>query len=61
MDRDAESRAFRTPDDLAGIDFTTTLGEPGVFPFTRGIQLTGRTAHKNHSTGCAMQTAHTDP
>jgi methylmalonyl-CoA mutase, N-terminal domain len=38
MDRDAESRAFRTPHDLAGIDFTTTLGEPGVFPFTRGIQ-----------------------
>jgi methylmalonyl-CoA mutase N-terminal domain/subunit len=38
MDRDAESRAFRTPDDLTGIDFTTTLGEPGAFPFTRGIQ-----------------------
>jgi methylmalonyl-CoA mutase N-terminal domain/subunit len=38
MNRDPELRAFRTPDDLAGIDFTSTLGEPGVFPFTRGIQ-----------------------
>jgi methylmalonyl-CoA mutase, N-terminal domain len=38
MKRDADSRAFRTPDDVAGIDFTTTLGEPGAFPFTRGIQ-----------------------
>jgi methylmalonyl-CoA mutase N-terminal domain/subunit len=38
MDRDAESRAFRTPDDLAGIDSATALGEPGRFPFTRGIQ-----------------------
>ena len=38
MDRDADSRAFRTPDDLAGIDVTTALGEPGGFPFTRGVQ-----------------------
>src|SRR5215204_6503280 len=38
MNRDVESRGFRTPDDLAGIDFTTTLSEPGAFPFTRGIQ-----------------------
>src|SRR4026207_1113642 len=38
MKRGADSRAFRTPDDVAGIDFTTTLGEPGTFPFTRGIQ-----------------------
>ena len=38
MNRDVESRAFRSPDDLGGIDFTTTLGEPGAFPFTRGIQ-----------------------
>src|SRR5678810_1397574 len=38
MNRDPELRAFRTPDDLAGIDFTSTLGEPGAFPFTRGIQ-----------------------
>src|SRR4026209_737138 len=38
MNRDPELRAFRTPDDLAGIDFTSTLGEPGAFPFTRGVQ-----------------------
>ena len=38
MDRNAKSRAFRTPDDLTGIDLTTVLGEPGRFPFTRGIQ-----------------------
>ncbi len=38
MDQDADARAFRTPDDLTGIDFTTTLGGPGTFPFTRGIQ-----------------------
>jgi methylmalonyl-CoA mutase N-terminal domain/subunit len=38
MERDAESRAFRTPDDTAGIDITTALGEPGGFPFTRGVQ-----------------------
>ena len=38
MDGDAKSRAFRTPDDLAGTDFTTAVGEPGRYPFTRGIQ-----------------------
>jgi len=38
MNRDVESRPFRTPDDLAGIDLSTALGEPGAFPFTRGIQ-----------------------
>jgi methylmalonyl-CoA mutase N-terminal domain/subunit len=38
MDRRAESRAFRTPDDLAGMDPTTILGQPGEFPFTRGVQ-----------------------
>jgi methylmalonyl-CoA mutase, N-terminal domain len=38
MNRDAESRAFRTPDDLTGIDFATALSQPGSFPFTRGIQ-----------------------
>jgi len=38
MNRDAESRAFRTPDDLIGTDFATALSQPGSFPFTRGIQ-----------------------
>ena len=38
MDGDAKSRAFRTPDDLAGIDLMTAVGEPGRYPFTRGIQ-----------------------
>jgi methylmalonyl-CoA mutase, N-terminal domain len=38
MTRGADSRTFRTPDDLAGSDPATTLGQPGAFPFTRGIQ-----------------------
>src|SRR6185503_15446562 len=38
MNRDAESRAFRTPNDLTGIAFATALSEPGVFPYTRGVQ-----------------------
>jgi methylmalonyl-CoA mutase N-terminal domain/subunit len=38
MNRGAESRAFRTPGDLAGTDPATTVGEPGAFPFTRGVQ-----------------------
>ena len=38
MDRGAQSRAFRTPDDLAGTDPATELGQPGTFPFTRGVQ-----------------------
>jgi methylmalonyl-CoA mutase N-terminal domain/subunit len=38
MNRGAESRAFRTPEDLAGTDPATSVGEPGAFPFTRGIQ-----------------------
>jgi methylmalonyl-CoA mutase, N-terminal domain len=38
MDQEGKSRAFRTPDDLAGFDPATALGEPGAYPFTRGIQ-----------------------
>jgi methylmalonyl-CoA mutase N-terminal domain/subunit len=38
MDRGAQSRAFCTPDDLAEADPATALGEPGAYPFTRGIQ-----------------------
>jgi methylmalonyl-CoA mutase, N-terminal domain len=38
MNQDSRSRLFRTPEDLAGIDLSTALGEPGAFPFTRGIQ-----------------------
>jgi methylmalonyl-CoA mutase N-terminal domain/subunit len=38
MDGDAKSRPFRTPDDLARIDFMTSVGEPGRYPFTRGVQ-----------------------
>ncbi|HEY7291644.1 MAG TPA: methylmalonyl-CoA mutase family protein [Vicinamibacterales bacterium] len=30
----------RTPDDLVGVDPSRDLGEPGEFPFTRGIQPT---------------------
>jgi methylmalonyl-CoA mutase N-terminal domain/subunit len=38
MDRGAQSRAFRTPEELAGLDPATSLGEPGAFPFTRGVR-----------------------
>ena len=33
-------RPFRTPDDLAGTDPDQDIGDPGSFPFTRGIQPT---------------------
>jgi methylmalonyl-CoA mutase N-terminal domain/subunit len=33
-------RAFDTPDDLSDWSADTALGEPGAFPFTRGIQPT---------------------
>jgi methylmalonyl-CoA mutase N-terminal domain/subunit len=33
-------RVFNTPGDLAGWSAEQALGEPGVFPFTRGIQPT---------------------
>ncbi|HEX2884399.1 MAG TPA: methylmalonyl-CoA mutase family protein, partial [Candidatus Limnocylindria bacterium] len=29
------------PDDVAGIDPEAAIGEPGSFPFTRGIHPTG--------------------
>ena len=32
------SRPFFTPDDLAANDFETDIGQPGAFPYTRGIQ-----------------------
>jgi methylmalonyl-CoA mutase N-terminal domain/subunit len=38
MNRGAESRAFHTPEDLTGSDPAAALGQPGSFPFTRGIQ-----------------------
>jgi methylmalonyl-CoA mutase, N-terminal domain len=34
------NRAFDTPDDLVNWSPETSLGEPGAFPFTRGIQPT---------------------
>jgi methylmalonyl-CoA mutase N-terminal domain/subunit len=30
-----------TPDDLAGLDYARDLGDPGAFPYTRGIHPTG--------------------
>jgi methylmalonyl-CoA mutase N-terminal domain/subunit len=33
-------RNYRRPDDLQGFDFSRDLGEPGAFPYTRGIQPT---------------------
>jgi methylmalonyl-CoA mutase N-terminal domain/subunit len=40
MTTDSRERAYRTPDDLAGIDPDLDIGFPGEFPFTRGIQPT---------------------
>src|SRR6187399_1468730 len=37
---DGPGRAFSTPADLAGWSPGEALGEPGAFPFTRGIQPT---------------------
>ena len=34
----SDSRLYRTPEDIAGIDPEADIGSPGVFPFTRGIQ-----------------------
>jgi methylmalonyl-CoA mutase, N-terminal domain len=30
-----------TPEDLAGLDYVRDLGDPGEFPYTRGIHATG--------------------
>jgi len=35
-----ETRRLYTPLDTAGIDFDRDIGEPGEFPFTRGVQPT---------------------
>src|SRR6188472_4500370 len=37
---DGPGRAFSTPADLAGWSPGEALGEPGAYPFTRGIQPT---------------------
>jgi len=37
---DAGDRPFIGPDDLGSFDPTTALGEPGSFPYTRGVHLT---------------------
>jgi len=36
----AELEPLYTPDDLAGADYDTRLGDPGEFPFTRGVHPT---------------------
>src|SRR5690242_10520091 len=36
----SSGRFYRTPDDLAAFDPAIDLGEPGSYPFTRGIQPT---------------------
>ena len=38
MESPPGSRLYRTPDDVAEIDPEADIGQPGVFPFTRGIQ-----------------------
>jgi methylmalonyl-CoA mutase N-terminal domain/subunit len=40
MSTNSRERAYRTPDDLAGVDPERDIGFPGEFPFTRGIQPT---------------------
>jgi len=35
-----EEKLFVGPEDLAGFDPATVLGEPGCFPYTRGIHHT---------------------
>jgi len=39
-DADLEIKAPYQPDDVAGLDPAADLGEPGAFPFTRGVQPT---------------------
>ncbi len=36
----ADIKAYYTPDDLKGFDYAPDLGNPGEYPFTRGIQPT---------------------
>jgi methylmalonyl-CoA mutase N-terminal domain/subunit len=36
-----EVERLYTPDDLPGFDYDSELGDPGVFPYTRGIHPTG--------------------
>jgi len=40
MPTGSQSRHFLAPDDLIGTDPTADIGQPGAFPFTRGIQPT---------------------
>ena len=38
MEPNIRPRAYNVPEDLAGSDPDTDIGQPGVFPFTRGIR-----------------------
>ncbi len=38
---DAEVKPVYTPDDIGKLDFETSIGYPGEYPFTRGVQPTG--------------------
>src|SRR6188474_1164870 len=38
MEQSSGSRLYRTPHDVAGIDPDADIGQPGAYPFTRGIQ-----------------------
>jgi methylmalonyl-CoA mutase N-terminal domain/subunit len=38
MNESSDSRFYRAPDDVIGIDPEDDIGLPGTFPFTRGIQ-----------------------
>ena len=40
MSTPRESRSYRTPEDMAGLDPDRDIGLPGSFPYTRGVQPT---------------------
>jgi len=38
---DLDIKPLYTPEDIKGLDFATSIGYPGLYPFTRGCQATG--------------------
>jgi len=38
---DLDIKPIYTPEDIKGLDFATSIGYPGLYPFTRGCQATG--------------------
>ena len=51
-----ERKAFYTPEDVAGMEYQRELGDPGDYPFTRGIHrdmYRGRLWSMRHESGYA--------